>query len=337
MHFKYKLRELKFLIESLSLKRLHSLIAGVISGKLSQLISRPVVWGLPYACSIEPTTRCNLKSPECPTGLGLIKRDKGDLSLTDFKNRLDSIASHTSYLTLYLQGEPFLNRDLPAMIKYASHQRIFTCLSTNGHFMNEKIAVEIIDAGLKKIIISLDGTNQKTYEQYRKNGNFGKVTDGIKTLVELRKKTKATNPLIVIQFIVFRGNQHETEDIKKLGKRLGADKVEIKTAQHYNLDSDNDIITTINKYNRYRLNSEGNWVIKNKIKKGCSRLWTTAVITWDGKLTACCYDKDAEFSFGIVEKDNFKKLWSSEKFMVLRKAVLFNKQSIEMCRNCGEK
>jgi radical SAM protein with 4Fe4S-binding SPASM domain len=331
------MKEIVFLIRSLSPKRAFSFFAGFISGKLSQFISHPIVWGLPYACSIEPTTRCNLKCQECPTGMGLIKREKGDMSLSDFKDRLDSVSSHTSYLTLYLQGEPFLNKDLPAMIKYASQLRIFTCLSTNGHFLSENNASDIIKSGLKKIIISLDGTNQKSYSQYRTNGNFDSVIDGIKTLVEARKKLKATNPLIVIQFIVFRSNEHEINDIKKLGKALGVDKVEIKTAQHYNLTSENNLITTIKKYNRYTQKENGSWELKYKSKGGCLRLWTTSVITWNGKLVACCYDKDAEFTFGNLEKENFKTLWKSKEFMEFRREILKSKNSITMCTNCGEK
>jgi radical SAM protein with 4Fe4S-binding SPASM domain len=337
MYLKYKFIELKFFIRALSWKRAFSIVAGYISGKLSQLTSHPIVWGLPFACSIEPTTRCNLRCPECPTGLGLIKREKGDMSLADFKKSLHSIASHTSYLTLYLQGEPFLNKDLSSMIKFASRLKVFTCLSTNGHFLNTTNSEDIISAGLHKIIISLDGTSQNSYGQYRRNGSFEKVTEGIKTLVETKKKSKAANPLIVIQFIVFRTNEHEIDDIKKLGKTLGADKVEIKTAQHYDLPGGNNLITSIDKYNRYRKNEKGNWELKSVSKKGCSRLWTTAVITWDGKLTACCYDKDAEFTFGNMDRDNFKSIWKSEKFMNFRRTVLKDRKSIAMCNNCGEK
>lgn len=337
MLLKYKTSELRCFIQTLSPERLFTMIAGFVSFKLSQLIARPIVWGLPFACSIEPTTKCNLKCPECPSGMRLLSREKGDLTLGDFKKRLDSISSHISYLTLYLQGEPFLNKDLPLMIKYASQLKIFTCLSTNGHFLNKKNCEEIIRAGLKKIIISLDGTNQRTYEQYRQNGNFEIVTEGIKTLVETRNALKKANPLIVIQFIVFRSNEHEIGDIKKLGKSIGVDKVEIKTAQHYDLTSGNNLITSINKYNRYRKDDKGNWELKHTSGRGCYRLWSTAVITWDGKLTACCYDKDAEFTFGKVDKDSFRKVWKSKKFMNFRRVILRNKNSITMCLNCGEK
>lgn len=337
MQLKYRIREIRLIIPVITWRRAFHLVAGFLSRQLSQLSSRPVVWGLPFACSIEPTTRCNLRCPECPTGMGLIHREKGDLMFSVFEKWLDAISKHTSYLTLYLQGEPFLNRDLTAMIKYATQLKIFTCLSTNGHFLSEASAAEIINAGLKKIIVSLDGANGESYRKYRQNGNFESVVSGIKTLVATRKKLGTIHPLVIIQFIVFRSNEHEISAIKELGRQLEVDQVEVKTAQHYNLTAENKLIASPGKYNRYEQNDEGNWELKRMPGNGCSRLWTTSVITWDGKLVACCYDKDAEFAFGNMNESSFKTIWNSEKFMHFRKKVLTDKNTIAMCGNCGEK
>lgn len=337
MYLSYKIRLLKFTLGSLTVIRFLHILAAYSSIWLSRIFSNPVVWGLPFASSIEPTTRCNLSCPECPTGMGLLKRPKGDLLFDQFKLYLNSLSKHTSYLTLYVQGEPFLNKSLPQMINYATQKRIFTTVSTNGHFLSVLIAEDIIKAGLKKIIISLDGANQASYAQYRKNGDFDKVTEGIKNLSVTRIKIGANNPLIVIQFIVFRHNENEILEIKELGRKIGADMVEIKTAQHYNLKADNDLITTRENFNRYEKGLNGNWILKNPGSKGCSRLWTTSVITWDGKVAPCCYDKDAEFSFGSLNSSSLKEIWKSSEYMKFRKKILSDKRTVKICCNCGEK
>ena len=332
----YSLKNLFFIFSSLTIIRAYNITAGYFAYWLSILTGKPIVFGLPFCCSIEPTNLCNLKCPECPTGMNSLKRAIGSLSYVDFKDLISAISSHTSYLTLYLQGEPFLNKDLTEMIKYTSYLGIYTSLSTNGHFLNNSVAQQLISAKLKKIIISLDGANQNSYSDYRRNGNFGKVIDGIKQIIEAREKAGVIYPLVVIQFIVFRTNEHEIPEIKKLSKILKADKIEIKTAQHYDLSESNPLITTIEKYRRYKLNSSGKWELKKQSGKGCKRLWTTAVITWDRKIVPCCYDKDAFFTVGHLVDSSLKHLWKGEKFRLFRSKVLKEKHSVEICNNCGE-
>lgn len=256
------------------------------------------------------------------------------MSLSDFTRVINQIASHTMYLSLYLQGEPFLNKDLSKMINYASEKGIYTALSSNGHFINREVAEEIVKARLQKIIFSVDGATQESYQEYRINGKLDKVIDGIKTLIDVKKHFKNKYPLVVIQFIVFRSNEHELDEIRKLAADLKVDKLEIKTAQHYTLASTNRLITNKEKYSRYKT-SEGKLILKKK-PAACSRIWTTSVITWNNILVPCCYDKDANYSLGELKTSKLKDLWYSENFTRFRKKVLREIPTIEMCQNCGE-
>lgn len=105
---------------------------------------------------------------------------------------------------------------------------------------------------MDRLIISIDGTTQETYENYRVGGQLSKVIEGTKNIVKWRKQLKSKTPLIVFQFLVVKPNEHQVEEVKKLGKELGVDDVWFKTAQVYDYESGNELIPTIQKYSRYK-------------------------------------------------------------------------------------
>ena len=113
-------------------------------------------------------------------------------------------------------------------------------------------------AVLDRLIISIDGTTQEVYEQYRVGGNLDKVMEGAKNIVKWKKELKSKTPFIVFQFLVVKPNEHQMEDVKKLAKEMGVDDVWFKTAQVYDYENDpNHLIPTIDKYSRYKKTKNG--------------------------------------------------------------------------------
>ncbi len=302
----------------------------------SRVFSSPSTIGLPVALSIEPTTSCNLRCPECPSGLRSFSRPTGMLDKIFFKKIIDQVADHVLYLTFYFQGEPFLNPDFLEMIKYASSKRIFTSTSTNAHFLNDETARKVIESGLDKLIISIDGTTQETYEQYRIGGTLEKVLEGAKRVVDWKRKLKSSTPHIVFQFLVVRHNEHETETVKQIAEEIGVDEVVFKTAQVYNYEQGSDLIPENEKYSRYRKNKNGSWSIKNKLLNHCWKMWHSCVITWDGKIVPCCFDKDASHVMGNLQEKSFSEIWRSESYQNFRQSLLKSRSQIDICKNCTE-
>src|SRR5476651_1099530 len=74
---------------------------------LSSLTGRPIQWGYPVSVSFEPTTSCNLRCPECPSGLRAFTRPRGKLEVNFFRKMIDQLAPELLYLTFYFQGEPY--------------------------------------------------------------------------------------------------------------------------------------------------------------------------------------------------------------------------------------
>jgi radical SAM protein with 4Fe4S-binding SPASM domain len=292
--------------------------------------------GFPISISIEPTTSCNLRCPECPSGLRSFTRPTGQLSTEAFAHFLSQIEKHLIHLTFYFQGEPFLNPDFLEMVKLASRKKLYTTTSTNAHFLNQETARKTVDSGLNRLIISIDGASQETYTAYRVGGKLEKVLQATQNVVLQKQKRNRKDLSVIWQFLVVKPNEHEIGEIKKMAKRYGVDHVMFKTAQIYDYKHGSELIPTQDRYSRYRKVGENNYVIKNEWENKCWKMWHSCVITWDGQVIPCCFDKDATHSFGNLHEQPFEDIWNSETYNNFRNALLQSRSSIDICQNCSE-
>ena len=221
-------------------------------------------------------------------------------------------------------------------VNYASKNKIYTATSTNAHYLNDENAKKTILSGLDKLIISIDGTTQETYQQYRIGGNLEKVLEGTQNLIRWKKKLKSSTPHILFQFLVVKPNEHQVEDAKKLAKNIGVDEIVFKTAQIYNYQNGSNLIPTIDYYSRYKKIEENNYVLKNKLDNKCWRMWSANVITWDGNVIPCCFDKDATHTFGNLNQLPLNSIKNNQKYNKFRSQVISDRSQIEICKNCTE-
>lgn len=324
------------LFSKLSFPKVWNVAKTISSYYVSRLLKKPIHWGLPYSISIEPTTACNLRCPECPSGLRAFTRPTGLLEKEFYQKTIDELASHLLYLILYFQGEPYLHPHFFDLVTYASQKNIYTATSTNAHYLHEKNAQKTLDSGLDRLIISIDGTTQETYEQYRIGGSLEKVIRGTETLLHLRKKGNYQKPYTIFQFLVVKPNEHQIEEVKRLAKNLGVDKVAFKTAQIYDYENGSPLMPSNSKYSRYALQSNGKYAIKNPLLNQCWRMWQGCVITWDGKIVPCCFDKDASHQLGNLQEKTLREIWQSEAYQNFRQKLLISRKEIDICQNCTE-
>lgn len=327
---------LRFIQKTITAKRLSNALLVYIGFYFSRIFKYSRPWGMPISLSIEPTTACNLGCPECPSGLKQFSRETGNLKSENFNRWLNQLSPTLSYLNFYFQGEPFIHNDILKFISKASQSGIYTSTSTNAHFITEKRAQEIVLSGLDRILISIDGTTQEVYEQYRVNGSLQKVLDGTKHLVTARKKLQSKTPYIIFQFLVVRPNEHQIEDAKVLASQFEVDEIRFKTAQVYKYENGNPLIPTVEKYSRYKRLSNGKFQVKSSLDNHCWRMWSGAVVTWDGKVVPCCFDKDATHEMGNLSKEDFISIWKGKAYSRFRKQLLKGRKEIDICKNCSE-
>jgi len=282
----------------MTFRRILNIVKIFLSFHITKLTKKPIQWGLPMTISFEPTTACNLRCPECPSGLRIFTRETGNLKEDFFRATIDDLYKDLMYLIFYFQGEPYINPKFLDMVKYASDKGIYTITSTNGHFLNDDNARKTIESGLDRLIISVDGTTQEVYENYRKEGNLEAVLQGARNVVKWKKQLNSSTPHLIFQFLVVKPNEHQIPEIYKLAKEIGIDEVKLKTAQVYDYEHGNELIPEQQKYSRYSKQNDGTYRVKNQLLNHCWKLWHACVITWDGLVVPCCFDKDATHRLG---------------------------------------
>ena len=259
---------------------------------------------------------------------------KDTISISNFGMKLINEAglyAHT--IIFHVQGEPLLHPHLPEMIRYAHDHKLFTMLSTNAQLLTPAIAEALIEAGLDRIIVSIDGLTEQTYSHYRVGGNLERALAGMRSLADCKKK-KGFGPEIVMQCLYLKSNQHEWSTFIKHYHLFGADKISMKTAQFYEFEHGNPDMPDDSRYSRYKRNIDGSYQLKKKLRNRCYRLWSGCVITTDGTILPCCFDKDHLFPLGNLGTSSIDEIMHSDAAQQFRQRLISNRASISMCSNC---
>lgn len=309
-------------------RNLNALAAGMsfLEGIFSKKVT---VHGMPPAVGIELTNFCNLNCPECSSGSGMMTRQRGFMSDELFDKIIIELRPFIYNLNLYFQGESMLHPHFFTLLDKCNG--IHTTLSTNGHFLTAENSQKIAGSGLKKIIISLDGMDSETYSLYRVNGDFRSVMEGIENICSARQKA-GSDLKIVIQFLVNRYNESQISAVRKFAAGMKVS-LSLKSMQIINSRSHETWVPADDKFSRYR-KTNGRFEIKGNLKNRCARLWFNPVITWDGKILPCCFDKDAGYVMGDINKESFRQVWNGPEYRQFRRSLLNDRLSIPICGNC---
>jgi radical SAM protein with 4Fe4S-binding SPASM domain len=300
----------------------YSYLRGSVTGKTD-------INGMPVSISAELTNNCNLHCPNCSSGSGLMVRERGFMDIELFKNIMKELKPYLYNVNLYFQGEPMLH---PLFFSFVGNSReTHNVVSTNGHFLSGDNSEKIVRSGLNKLIISLDGMDQETYSTYRVNGSVNRVIDGLKNVTRAKKKHNSSLK-IEIQFLVNRFNEHQIPKVRQLAKKVHTS-LSLKSMQIIDKEDIASWLPSERRFRRYKI-KEGDYALKNSLPDRCARLWFNPVITWDGKVIPCCFDKNAEYIMGDLNQDSFGEIWNGPKYRIFRKSILSGRHMIEMCRNC---
>jgi len=278
---------------------------------------------------INPCTVCNLSCPGCEVGIAgpaleLKKVNQPGTKIMNFetfKKCIEPLKEYLFQISLYDEGEPFLNPELELMVAYARKLNISTCISSNLslRITDQKIN-NIISSGLDHLVVAIDGTTQEVYEKYRKGGSLDLVLNNIKRFAEAKNKLKNRDLLIDMQFIIFDHNKHQVEGMKLLAKELKVGRLTMFPSYTCRQEA---------------IKFKGGFEERKKL--GCYCLWLMADVTADGKLYPCDYGEDNLMPpVGSLVNEEFITLWNNP-FMQLARAA-FQKNSkqpfSEICSQC---
>lgn len=286
----------------------------------------------PFVLVIETGTACNINCPTCPTPRDVIAktRTEKNMELEKFKKIINNAYRSFSAVLLYWSNEPLLNKDLVKMVRYCNEKNLYTFISTNVTLLSANIFSELIDAGLDELLVCVDGFSAESFEIFRKGAKFETVKMNIENACALKKKLRAFNPWIEIQYVENRLNSSEIVPCMEWSKNTGVDGFRVQELY---------IARHLRDYKNLRKEYYTDELWDNK-GDGSSGLSDTQCKTPDsqvcvlvnGNVTLCCYDIRGDCCFGNLIEDSFKTISRSRKYLDVRKKGLSRKLGI--CKEC---
>ena len=139
---------------------------------------------------VEPVAACNLKCEFCQVPGWNRASETKPMDIGLYKKIVDQFPQ-LEHVKLQGMGEPFLNKKLTEMIRYATKRNIATRVTTNGTLLNPELNAEILEAGLTSLVFSFDGATKQTYERVRAGADYERVIHNIESICQLKKQKKA--------------------------------------------------------------------------------------------------------------------------------------------------
>jgi MoaA/NifB/PqqE/SkfB family radical SAM enzyme len=308
--------------------------------RLSLILGMGRALGSPSHLTIEPTNLCPGRCIACPTGLGTLKRAQGNMPFEDFKKIIDQLSRYLLKIDIYWMGESMVNKEIFKMIRYAKSKDIIVHISTIGIISGPDVISELVLSGIDAVTVPIDGATEETYQRYRRGSSLEKASGFVRGLVAFRNKKGLSRPRVILQSVVMKHNQHETEKVKELAFSLGVDDIFIKPFRidrGFDPSKDTELLDCIpegHETTNYII-EDGKVIWKEGVLNKCSPLWTTTAISWDGNVCPLCCDTQNENVFGNALKKDFKDIWNNGKYMAFRRQVLSDKSKIPLCSFCS--
>jgi len=238
-------------------------------------------------------------------------------------------------------GEPFIHGQIHEMVSYVKEKGIKVSIGSNGHYFKDEDSVrKLVLSGVDEIYVSLDGIDQEIYSRYRVGGDFKKVVDGLRLLMEMKNRLESRLPVVELQFLVMRHNESQIADIRRLAQDIGVDRLILKPVSFNVSEWDRQDIherfkESMPEDESFRLyrTVDGRLEWKRPIENKCDYLWRGMVILWDGTIVPCCIDPRADLKMGKVT-DGIRNTWNSPKYINLRRQILEDKKRVALCSHC---
>lgn len=119
--------------------------------------------------------------------------------------------------------------------------------------------------------------------------------------------------------------------MRRVYKTLGADRLVFKTAQLYDYADGHPLMPSDPRYSRYIQGKDGKYH-RRQLRKGCFRVWSGCVITTNGDVLPCCYDKAHAHAYGNNKESAIGELFRNAISLAFRKAAIHEQPDI--CKEC---
>jgi MoaA/NifB/PqqE/SkfB family radical SAM enzyme len=176
---------------------------------------------------IEPTNQCNLDCRTCMRNVW--DEVPGQMSERIFQRILEGISAHDPVPSVFFggYGEPLVHPRICDMVEQAHRTGAVVELITNGILLSDQMTRRLMDAGLNRLWVSLDGATAESYADVRLGAALPEVIANLRHLKQLRGSMSADTPRLGIAFVAMKRNIADLPELVRLGKSLGADQFSI--------------------------------------------------------------------------------------------------------------
>jgi radical SAM protein with 4Fe4S-binding SPASM domain len=280
------------------------------------LMRRTTLRALPVEYIVETTAKCNLYCPMCPRETH--QQPKADMADEVFAKLIRESAATAEHMMLIGLGEPFMDPKIFDRIEFCHRHSISSLLSTNGTFLDEKVAARLLGTPLEQITLSFDGATRETFEYYRKGAKFEKVRDNFVRFSRM-KKERRSRLQIVVQMVRMERNRGEVDEFIRFWRAVpGVDQIRIK-------EDETNLIRPEARH------AQGAWT------RPCHYLWRGPVyIKQNGDVYPCCQSYMLDGApLGNLADHSLGELWNSDAMQALRRAHADGRAGeIGMCARC---
>lgn len=305
-------------------------VANLLRAELAKARGDITLASRPYIYTVDIGNICNLRCPLCPTGKHELGRPQGFMSFADFENVLEKIKPYAIEMVLHNWGEPFLHPNFLDIVAAVKKAGIGTATSSNMNLVHKDVdyLYQVVDRGLDHLVLSIDGTTQEVYEQYRRGGNLEHVLRNVKEIAAYKKQKGSQTPVIEWQFLVMKQNQHQIEDAKRIAAEIGVDTIRFSGAglpfdDLGNVELGEQWLTSLPEYRNYEPNTvrDRGYLYDEK----CFYLWRAMTVNPRGEVAPCCAISHQKWDFGNLVESSLEEVWNNANYRSAR--GLFSKQA----------
>ena len=324
---------------------------------------QPVAVAPPLCLYLEVTNRCNLLCETCPRTFEALE-PPADMSMDLFTSIVDQAAG-LKRAVLHGVGEPMLVRDLPRMVRTLKDRGVYVLFNTNGTLLRERRFVELIEAGLDELRVSLDAADAATYTMVRGKPFFERIVRDVGLLTEYQRRAGVSNPRVSLWLTGMKETVDQLPDFVRLAARMGVREVHLQrlvfdeagfgmaraesSLFEATQASEQAAITAAQAIGAelgVTLDASGATEPELSLKQqgdspwsGCRRPWSLMYFTAHGRALPCCIAPFSArgyetYTLGDARSQTLAEMWNGAAYQDFRNALLSNTPP-KPCQNCG--
>jgi len=302
------------------------------AGEMKAVLDYPIHidFELHYGCNFRCPS-CILQVPKNEFAAGHpyhVSKRGTKIDFAAFQKIIDEGVPHgLSSITLNVNNEPLLNKDIDQYIRYAIGKGVVDVIMlTNASLLTREMAHKLLDSGITKLYFSLDAICEETYKIVRKGGDFKQVMANVEYFLALKKKSGLALPLTRVSFCRNKVNAGEMQKFIDYWQ----DKVDFIDIQSF--------MSPYYEYSSYQQMEELLQTDNNFLKAWgpCSQPYRRVTIYNDGSVHPCCNWEGAKLTLGNIFEDTVYNIWNSKKMKDLRLLINHRDEARtpQACRVC---